>query len=546
VLRETTEKHPDDIAVVSKHQNIRLTYRELLERSEKVAASLIHLGFEKGDRVGIYSQNNIEWIVTQFATALADLILVNINPAYRANELKYALEKVGCKGLILSPIFKTSNYINILQEIAPEIPNSDGRHVKSATLPDLKVVIRLGKEKTKGYLNFDDLYENHTREDVEKLHRVENNAAPEDPINIQFTSGTTGFPKGATLCHQNILHNGLFVGRRCGYTSKDSICVTVPLYHCFGMVMANLAAVTYGAKLVYPDEGFNAYSSLKAIHEERLTSVYGVPTMFIEMLRVNDEHKGKFDLSSVRTGIIAGSVAPRPILERIINELNCKEITNAYGMTETSPVSFQTTATDSFEDRVASVGKILPHLEAKVVDPEGRIVHPGFPGELWVRGATVMLQYWGDPKNTEKSIHRGWMKTGDLATIDERGYCRIVGRVKDMIIRGGENVYPKEIEEFLLRHPEIEDVQVVGVNDEKFGEEIAALIKPKDIKNPPSKKDILAFCKDKIAHYKVPKFIKFVSSYPMTVTGKPQKNKMRDELNEDLKDKTRFEEYRIR
>ena len=515
-------------ALVVRHQNIRWTYRDLQRRVNNLAAALLRLGMNPGERIGIWSQNNAEWLLVQLATAKAGLILVNINPAYRSSELQYALNKVQCRALILSPSFKSSNYLEILQELAPEIAHSKPGKLASAALPSLALVIRLGEERTSGMLNFDALLGEASEAELARLASVGALLQFDDPINIQFTSGTTGQPKGATLTHHNILNNGYLVGAAMQFSEVDRLCIPVPLYHCFGMVLGNLVCITHGATMVYPDEAFNAESVLNAIAAERCTALHGVPTMFIAML----EHPGfaDLDLSSLRTGMMAGAPCPRELMQKVIERMHMRQVTIGYGMTETSPISFQSSMEDSLECRVSTVGRVHSHQEVKIVDEDGRIVPHGTTGELLTRGYSVMRGYWDDEARTRESIDSaGWMHSGDLATLDAQGYCRIVGRSKDMVIRGGENIYPREVEEFLFRHPKILDVQCVGVPDVKYGEELCACV----ILRPgmqSSEEEIREFCRGQIAHYKVPRYVKFVDSFPMTVTGKVQKFVLRQQV----------------
>ncbi len=519
-------------ALVVRHQSIRWTYGELKARVDAFAAGLLALGLEAGDRVGIWSPNNSEWVVTQFATAKAGLILVNINPAYRLSELDYALNKVGCKALITADHFKTSDYVGMLRELAPEIDRSAPGRLQSRRLPTLAALIRIGSDEQRGFFRFDDILDAGGERHKAALEALAPKLQFDDPINIQFTSGTTGMPKGATLTHHNILNNGFFIGEAQKLGDRDRVCIPVPLYHCFGMVLGNLACITHGAAMVYPSEGFEPLATLEAVAAERCTALYGVPTMFIAELGHADFKR--FDLSSLRTGIMAGSPCPIEVMKRCVSEMNMSEVTIAYGMTETSPVSTQTSADDPLERRVATVGRVHPHVEIKIVDSDGRIVAPGQPGELCTRGYSVMLGYWDDAEKTAEAIDRaGWMHTGDLATLDAEGYCNIVGRIKDMVIRGGENVYPREIEEFLFRHPKVEAVQVVGLPDVKYGEELCAWIKLKPGENA-TEDEIRGFCKGQIAHYKIPRYVKFVDAFPMTVTGKVQKFMMREHMVKEL------------
>lgn len=522
---------PGGDALIVGHQKVRWTYRDLQERVDAFAAGLLALGLQPGDRIGIWSPNNSEWAVTQFATAKAGLILVNINPSYRLSELEYALNKVGCKALITATALKSSDYVAMLNELAPELARCRPGGLRAARLPDLRIVIRIGG-KSPGMYGFDEIPALASDAERKRLSEIAANLQFDDPINIQFTSGTTGFPKGATLTHHNILNNGFFIGETMRLTDRDRICIPVPLYHCFGMVLGNLACVTHGAAMVYPGEAFDPLAVLETVQAERCTGLYGVPTMFIAELG-HPEFK-RFDLSSLRTGIMAGSPCPTEVMKRVVNEMHMSEVTICYGMTETSPVSFQTAADDPLEKRVGSVGRIHPHVEVKIVDAEGRIVPPGAPGELCTRGYSVMQGYWNDAGKTSEAIDAGrWMHTGDLATLDADGYCNIVGRIKDMVIRGGENIYPREIEEFLYRHPKVQDVQVIGVPDAKYGEEICAWIRLK-AEQSATPEDIREFCKGQIAHYKIPRYVKFVDGFPMTVTGKIQKYLMREQMKREL------------
>ena len=531
-LKNIAARHGDNDALVVPHQHVRWTYRDFDERVTRLAAGLLKLGLQPGDRVGIWSQNCAEWVLVQFATARAGLIMVNINPAYRRAELEYVLGKVGCAALILSPVFKTSDYIAMVQDVVPEIHDAKPSTLKSSKLPELRHVIRLGSDKTPGMLNFDELMAEPAPAQLEQLARLESELQFDEAVNIQFTSGTTGSPKGATLTHHNILNNGFFIGEAMKLTSSDRLCIPVPLYHCFGMVLGNLACVTHGATMVFPGEGFEPKSVLETVQAERCTGLHGVPTMFIALLDHPDF--ADYDLSTLRTGIMAGSPCPAEVMSRVISRMHMSEITIAYGMTETSPVSFQSSTDDPAELRVSTIGRVHPHLEVKIVDADGRIVPRGVKGELLTRGYSVMLGYWGDEEKTREAIDPArWMHTGDLAVIDENGFAAIVGRAKDMVIRGGENIYPREVEEFLYRHPKVLDVQCVGVPDAKFGEELCACI----ILRPGMEAEadeIRDFCKGQIAHYKIPRHIRFVSSFPMTVTGKIQKYLLREQMTTDL------------
>ena len=518
--------------LIVRHQGVRWTYRELGERVDGFAAGLLALGLAPGDRIGIWSPNNAEWVVAQFATAKAGLILVNINPAYRLAELEYALNKAGCRALITATSFKTSDYIGMINRLAPELAASEPARLDAVQLPSLEMIIQIGGPLAAGTIPFASVYEMGTVAHRTALEELARTLQFDEAINIQFTSGTTGAPKGATLTHHNILNNGWFIGEALQFTEHDKLCIPVPLYHCFGMVLGNLACTTHGASMVYPGEGFEPLATLQAVAEERCTALHGVPTMFIAQL--DHARFAEFDLSSLRTGIMAGSPCPIEVMRRCITHMHLSEITIAYGMTETSPVSTQTTTDDPLERRVSTVGRVHPHVEVKIVDADGRIVPQGAPGELCTRGYSVMLGYWNDHERTAQAIDAaGWMHTGDLATMDGGGYFNIVGRIKDMVIRGGENIYPREIEEFLYRHPNIQDVQVFGVPDARLGEELCAWIKLRPGETL-TEDDVKAFCRDQIAHYKVPRYIRFVEEFPMTVTGKIQKFVMRERMAMEL------------
>lgn len=519
-------------ALVSVTQGIRWNFAELLERSDAFAAGLLALGLNPGDRIGIWAPNCVEWTLTQFAAARAGLILVTINPAYRLSEVEYTVNKVGLSALVAATSFKTSDYPGMIEELAPEVVSSTPGALHTARLPTLRSLILIGADARPGWLGFDDVAALATEPDQQRLAAIGPTLGPDDAINIQFTSGTTGLPKGATLSHRNILNNGYFVGRTQGLGEGDRICIPVPLYHCFGMVMGNLASITHGAAMIYPSEGFDPEAVLSAVEAERCTSLYGVPTMFIAVLAHPDFDK--FDVSSLRTGCMAGAICPEPLMRQVVERLNMRDVTIAYGMTETSPVSFQTAPDDPFERRIGSIGRVQPHLECKIVDTDGNIVPSGEPGELCTRGYSVMIGYWDEPGRTADSIDAdGWMHSGDLATIDAEGYGNIVGRLKDMVIRGGENIYPREVEDYLYRHPAVEDVAVVGIPDDRMGEELCAWVRLKPDANVDAEA-IREFCRGQIAHYKVPRYVRIVGEFPITVTGKVQKYLIREAMVADL------------
>jgi len=531
-LDGVASRWPDREALVVRHQGVRWTYREFLQRVNALAANLIKIGLKPGDRIGIWSQNCSEWVLTQFATAKAGLVMVNINPAYRRHELEYVLNKVGCTALILAPSFKSSDYLDILRSLAPELASCPAGALQAERLPQLKTVIRMGAERSPGMRNFNDLLAAPAALALANLETIASRLMANDPINIQFTSGTTGAPKGATLTHRNILNNGFFIGEAMRLTEHDRLCIPVPLYHCFGMVLGNLACVTHGSTMVFPGEGFDPASVLETVQSERCTGLHGVPTMFIAVL--DHPQFASFDLGSLRTGIMAGSPCPVEVMKKVIDQMHMAQVTIAYGMTETSPVSFQSSCNDPVDRRVSTVGRIQPHVECKVVDADGSTVARGEKGELLVRGYSVMQGYWGDAERTAEAIDAGgWMHTGDLGVIDAEGYCNIVGRAKDMVIRGGENIYPREVEEFLYSHPKIQDVQCIGVPDAKYGEELCACV----ILRPgvtATEDEIRDFCRGEIAHYKVPRYVRFMESLPMTVTGKIQKFILRRTIAEEL------------
>ena len=530
------EKYPDSQALIFRHQGVEWTYAELQRRVDQLAAGLLALGIVPGDRVGIWGPNSAEWVLTQLATAKLGAIMVCINPAYRLYELEYALNKVECKALITDESFKTSDYLGMLNTLAPELEYCEPGALASTKLPKLKHVIRMGSSSSAGMHNFDQVCELATDADRAALVGLQTQLKPDDAINIQFTSGTTGNPKGATLSHCNILNNGYLTGEAMRLTPADKLCIPVPLYHCFGMVLAVLACVSHGATMVFPGEAFDPQQTLQTVQDERCTALHGVPTMFITEL--DHPNFSSFDLSSLRTGIMAGAPCPIEVMKRVISEMHMRDILIAYGQTELSPINNITLPDDSLERRTETVGRAMPWVEIKVIDEAGHVVPVGEKGEICTRGYSVMQGYWNDPEKTAETIDAaGWLHSGDIATMDACGYVRIVGRIKDMIIRGGENVYPREVEEFLYQHPAISEVQVFGIPDKKMGEEVCAWVQLNEGATL-SADDIKAFCKDQITHFKIPRHIRFVSEYPMTVTGKIQKFVMRDEMLASLTQNT--------
>ena len=529
-LRETVSRHGARRAVVLPKEGRTLTYAELDRQVDALAAGLLALGLGKGDRVGIWAPNRLEWVLTQFATARIGAILVNINPAYRPFELEYALNAVQCRALIAAEAFKSSRYIDMLRELAPELEHCEPGRLSLPRLPHLEIAVAMSRDPGPGLFRFEDVVRLGGPEQAARLDALSESLHPDDPINIQFTSGTTGSPKGATLTHYNIVNNARFVTGRIRLAEGEALCIPVPLYHCFGMVMGVLGCVAQGAAMVFPGEGFDAAETLYAVSEARCAALYGVPTMFVAMLE--EAGRGGYDLSSLRTGVMAGASCPIEVMQRVIDDMNMQEVTICYGMTETSPVSFQSFVDDPIDKRVTTVGRVHPHLEVKIVDAEGAIVPVGESGELCTRGYSVMRGYWNDEERTGESIIDGWMHSGDLAALDEEGFCRIVGRVKDMIIRGGENVYPREVEDYLFRHPDIREAQVFGIPDRRFGEQVCAWVVPREgAALAPA--DVVEFCRGRIAHFKVPKHVRIVDELPMTVTGKPQKFVMRDWMVEN-------------
>ena len=512
-LRRTVERVPQSEALVVRQQNYRATYAQLWEQTTRAARGLLARGVQKGDRVGIWSPNRAEWVVTQYATARIGVILVNINPAYKTAELRYALQQSGTSLLLLARAFRASDYVGMLSEVRGDCP-------------DLRQTIVLDDE-------WDALLASADRVSLDELQAIEDSLQFDDAINIQYTSGTTGFPKGATLSHHNILNNGYFIGEALRYSERDRVCIPVPFYHCFGMVLGNLACTSHGACMVVPGEAYEPEAVMETVQAERCTSLYGVPTMFIGEL--DHPRFSEFEFSSLRTGIMAGSPCPVEVMRKVQSQMHMPEVTICYGMTETAPVSTQSATDDPLAKRVSTVGRIHPHVEIKIVDPNnGQVVPRGQSGELCTRGYSVMLGYWNNPEATSQAIDAArWMHTGDLATMDDEGYINIVGRIKDMIIRGGENVYPREIEEFLYTHPEVSDVQVIGVPSPRYGEEVMAWVKLREGSRL-SDDDLVVFCRGKIATFKIPRYWKFVDGFPMTVTGKIQKFKMREIAVEEL------------
>jgi fatty-acyl-CoA synthase len=529
---ERVERWSEREALVVRHQNVRYTYAQLKEKVDALATGLLKLGLQPGDRIGIWSPNNTEWVLLQFASAKIGLILVCINPAYRSYELSYALKKVGCKALVMAPRFRSNDYTEMMYELAPELERDEIGALLAVGLPDLRYVILIGGEPRKGMIPFDEVMTLGGAAERSRVEALAFSLQFDDAVNIQFTSGTTGSPKGATLTHHNLLNNAFFVGEAMRLTEQDRLCIPVPLYHCFGLTMSTLNCVLHGSTMVFPSEWFDPLAVLQTVEAERCTAIQGVPAMFIAELE-HPEFKG-FNLKSLRTGIMAGSPCPIEVMRRCVEQMNLREVTIAYGMTETSPVSFQSAVDDPMERRVSTVGRVQPHIEVKLTDSQGKIVPRGTPGEILTRGYCVMLSYWGDPQLTAEAVDAaGWMHTGDMGVIDEEGFCNIVGRIKDMVIRGGENIYPREIEEFLYSHPGVEAVQIFGVPDPKYGEELCAWIKRRAGATV-DEEGIRSYCKARIAHYKVPRYVMFVDDFPMTVTGKAQKYLMRKQVMEKL------------
>ena len=532
-LDRAAARFGDRDALISCHQNLRYTYGDLLREANRAARALMALGVERGDRVGIWSANSAEWLIVQYAAAKAGAILVNVNPSYRLRELEYALNQSGVSVLVTARRFRKTDYIEMLTALMPELTVPRGGRLAAVKVPALRHLIYLGNDRGPGGISWTDFVRQGDGTAEADLSAREAQLQFDDPANIQYTSGTTGSPKGATLSHHNILNNGFFVGQALEYTHEDRICVPVPFYHCFGCVMANLAAVTHGAAIVIPAETFDPEATLRAIETERCTSIYGVPTMFIAQL----DHPafGSVRLDSLRTGIMAGAPCPIEVMRQVIERMHMPEVTICYGMTETSPVSFQSAIDDSITLRVSTIGRVHPHLECKVIDPEsGAVVPRGTPGELCTRGYSVMLGYWNNAEATASAIDAArWMHTGDLAIMHDNGYVNISGRMKDMIIRGGENIYPREIEEFLYTHPKVSEVQVIGVPDIKYGEEVCAWVRLRD-EQTATEDELREFCRGQIATCKIPRYIRFTAEFPTTVTGKIQKFRMREVSIEEL------------
>ena len=532
VFDRVVDAQSEATALVVCHQDIRWTWGEFRDEVDRLAAGLVALGIEPGDRVGIWGPNSYEWVLTQFATARIGAILVNVNPAYRLFELEFALRKTGCKAVISAEKFKSSEYLHMLNTLVPEIASCEPGYLRASKLPDLTTIIRMGDTRSPGMFNFGEVCGLGDRDARETVAAIAPRLGPDDAINIQFTSGTTGNPKGATLTHCNILNNGYEAGKGMRLTPEDRLCIPVPLYHCFGMVLGVLAAVTHGATMVFPAPVYDPLSTLRAVQDERCTALHGVPTMFVTELDHPDFDR--FDVSSLRTGIIAGAPCPEPLMKRIISDMHMENVLIAYGQTELSPVNHMTLPEDSFENRTQTVGRPIPHIEVKIVDSNDRVLPVGEQGEICTRGYSVMKGYWDEPEKTAETIIDGWLHSGDLGTMNEHGYVRITGRIKDMIIRGGENIYPREIEEFLYTHPSVSEVQVFGVPDQRMGEEVCAWIQLRDGRTA-TEEEIREYCKGQISHYKIPRYVRFVDEYPMTVTGKIRKVEMSAMMAEELK-----------
>ncbi len=531
-LDHICERFPDNEALVVRHQNVRWTYTEFKREIDRLATGLLALGIQPGDRVSIWGPNSFEWALVQYATARIGAIMVCINPAYRLHELEYALNKVQSRAIVTAESFKTSEYLTMLQDLAPELANCAPGKLKAQKFPHLEMVIRMGEEATSGMLNFSDVCDMGTDNQYQQLEQIKGTLRPDDPINIQFTSGTTGSPKGATLTHCNILNNGYLCGVSMGFTDRDRLCIPVPLYHCFGMVMGNLACLSHGATAIYPGAAFDPVETLKTVQEEKCTGLHGVPTMFITEL--DHPRFSEFDLSTLRTGIMAGAPCPVEVMKRVIGDMHMEDILIGYGQTETSPVNHMTLSNDSIEKRTGTVGRAVPWVEIKITDENDRVLPVGEKGEICVRGYSVMRGYWSDEERTSETIDTaGWLHSGDLGVMDAEGYMQVVGRIKDMVIRGGENIYPREVEEYLYTHPKIAEVQVFGVADPKMGEEICAWVQlyPGESMTEEELKD---FCRGQITHFKIPRYVRFVDEFPMTVTGKIQKFVMREQMEAAL------------
>ena len=532
VLQAAAAMWPERTALAFPFQTIKLTFAEFAREVERLARGMLASGLAPGERIGIWAPNRAEWLLTMFAAARAGLVQVNINPAYRVHELKFALRLVGCRALVFAPRFKSSDYAAMLQSMIPELSSAAPGGLTSPVLPELRLLVQLGDAPIAGALSFAAFTAAADSASAAVLASLARGVDAVQVCNVQFTSGTTGTPKGAALTHVNIVNNGFFVGEGMRLTADDSVCIPVPMYHCFGMVLGVLAAMTHGAASVFPGEGFDPLAVLEAVASERCTALLGVPTMFIAEL--DHPRFREFDLSSLRTGIMAGSPCPAAVMRRVAAEMHMPEVTICYGMTETSPVSFQTQADDPLERRVTTVGRVHPHVQVKIIDPDGRTTARGVAGELLTRGYSVMRGYWADAERTREAIDAdGWMHTGDLGVIDEQGYCSIVGRIKDLIIRGGENIAPLEIEEFLYTHPAVLDVAVVGMPDAKFGEAVCACIRRREGMDV-TEEDIQGFCRGRIAHYKVPRYVRFVDAFPLTISGKVQKYLLREQLRKEL------------
>ncbi|MEP4149227.1 MAG: AMP-binding protein [Halioglobus sp.] len=531
-LDHICDQFPEGEALVVRHQDVRWTYHEYRQQIDRLATGLLALGIEPGDRVGIWGPNSFEWALVQFATARIGAIMVCLNPAYRLHELEYALNKVECKAIVTAESFKTSDYLGMLQSLAPELEQCQPGALVSAKLPHLHQVIRMGEGVTPGMFNFEHVCELGSDADYARMTELKGILRPDDPINIQFTSGTTGSPKGATLTHCNILNNGYLTGEGMQLNERDKLCIPVPLYHCFGMVLGNLACLAHGATAIYPDAAFDPLKTLQTVQDEKCTALHGVPTMFIAELDHPDF--ASFDLTSLRTGVMAGSPCPVEVMNRVISEMHMEHILIGYGQTEVSPINHLTLPEDSLEKRTQTVGRAVPWVEIRIVDENGIVVPIGEKGEICTRGYSVMRGYWNDGERTRETIDEaGWLHSGDIGIMDSEGYVKVVGRIKDMLIRGGENVYPREVEEFLYTHPKIAEVQVFGVPDEKMGEEVCAwvMLYPEQ---EMSEQELKEFCKDQITHFKVPKYVRFVEEFPMTVTGKMQKFVMRQQMADEL------------